>query len=50
MHVFFKEIGAFIASMSVEYSKVAASRPSSFKVGFGDVHDDGDAIFVVVFD
>jgi hypothetical protein len=50
VHVFFKEIGAFIASMSVKYSEIAASRPSSFKVGFGDIHNDGDAIFVVVFD
>jgi len=36
--------------MAVEYSKVATTWPSTFKVRFGDVHDDGYSIFVIVFD
>lgn len=36
--------------MSIEYSEVAASWPPSFEIGFGDVHDDGDAIFIIIFD
>ena len=50
VHILFKKIWAFIASMSIEYSEVAASGPSSFVVGFGDVHDDGDSIFIIIFD
>jgi hypothetical protein len=50
MHVFLEEIGAFIAAVSVEYSEVAAPGPASLEIGFGDVHDDGDAVFVVVLD
>lgn len=50
MHVIFEKIAAGTASVSVKYSKIAAFGPSAFEVGFGDVHDDGDTIFVVVFD
>ena len=50
MHIFFEEIGAFVASVSVKDSEVAATRPSAFEIGFGDVHDDGNPVFVVVFD
>ena len=34
--------------MAIEYSKVAASRPSAFEIRLGDVHDDGYPIFVIV--
>lgn len=36
--------------MSVEDTEVAASGPSAFEIGFGDVHDDGYSILVVVLD
>lgn len=49
MHVFLQKIRAFISSMSIEHSKIAASGPSSLKVRFGDIHNDGDTIFVIVF-
>lgn len=48
MHVLFEKIGALVASMSIEYPKVAASGPSALEVRLGDVHDDGDPIFVIV--
>jgi len=50
MHVFFEEIGTFVAPVTVEHSEVAAARPPAFEIGFGDVHDYGNPIFVVVFD
>ncbi len=50
MHIFFEEIGAFVASMSIKNAEVAAAGPSSFEVGFGDVHDDGDAVFIIILD
>jgi hypothetical protein len=34
--------------VAIEYSEVAASWPSAFEVRLGDVHDDGDPIFVIV--
>ena len=34
--------------MPVEDSKVAAPGPSALEIGFGDVHNDGDAIFVII--
>lgn len=49
MHIFFQKIWAFISAMSIEYSEIAAAWPSSFEVGFGDVHDDWYSIFVIVF-
>lgn len=36
--------------MAIKDSKIAAFGPAAFVVGFGNVHDDGDTIFVVVFD
>jgi hypothetical protein len=50
MHIFFEEIGAFVSPVSIEDAEVAAAGPSSFEVGFGDVHDDGDAVFIIVLD
>lgn len=35
--------------MPIKYSEVTTSGPSAFEVRFGDVHDDGDPIFVIVF-
>ena len=49
MHVFLEEIRAFISTVSIKHSKIAAAWPSSFEVGFGDVHDDWYSIFVIVF-
>jgi hypothetical protein len=40
MHIFFKEIGAFISTVTVEYSKIAAAWPATSEVRFGDIHDD----------
>lgn len=34
--------------MAVEYSKVAASRPSSLEVGLCYVHNDRDSVFIVI--
>lgn len=48
MHVFLEEVGTLVATVSVEYSEVAASGPSSLEVRFCYVHDDRDAILVVV--
>lgn len=50
MHILFEKVWAFVAAMSIEYSKVAAARPSSFKVGLCYIHNDGYSIFVVIFD
>ena len=50
MHVLFQEIGAFVASMAIKDSEIAATWPSAFEIGFGDVHDDGDSILIVVLD
>lgn len=50
MHIVLEEITAGTASMSVKNTKIAAFRPLAFVVGFGNVHDDWDSIFVVVFD
>ena len=50
MHVIFEKVTAGTSSVSVEYSKVAAFRPTTFIVGFGDIHDDWDTIFIIVFD
>ena len=50
MHLLLKKIRAAVASMSVEDSKVTAARPPAFELGLGDIHDDGDSVFVVVFD
>lgn len=36
--------------MAIEDSEVAAARPPALVVGFSDVHNDGDAIFIVFFD
>ena len=50
MHSFLEKIRATVASMSVKDSKVTAARPSAFEIGFSDIHDDGDSVFVVVLD
>jgi hypothetical protein len=50
MHILFEKVGAFVASMTIEYSKIAAPWPSSFEIGFCYIHDDGDSIFVIIFD
>ena len=36
--------------MAIKDSKIAAFGPAAFVVRFSNVHDDGDTIFVVVFD
>lgn len=36
--------------MAIENTKIAAARPTAFEVGFGDVHDDGDAVLIIVLD
>lgn len=48
MHIFLEKIRAFVAAMAVEYSKVAASGPSSLEVGLCYVHNDRDAVFIVI--
>ena len=48
MHVLLEEVGALVAAVAVEDSEVAAARPAALEVGLGDVHDDGDAVLVVV--
>lgn len=50
MHVFFQEVGTFVASVTVEDPEITAPWPSTFEVGFGDVHNDGDAVFIIIFD
>ena len=50
VHVLFEKIWAFIASMAIEDSEVAASRPSAFVVRFSDIHNDWHAIFIIIFD
>ncbi len=50
VHVIFEKIAAGTSAMTVKDSKITAFGPASFVVGFGNVHDDGDAIFVVIFD
>lgn len=50
MHILFEEIGALITAVAVEDSKVAAAGPSALEIGFGDVHDDGHPILVIIFD
>lgn len=50
MHILFEEIGALISTVPVEDSKVAAAGPSALEIGFGDVHDDGHPVFVIIFD
>lgn len=48
MHIFLKKIRAFVAAVTVEYSKVAAPGPSSFEVRLCYVHNDRDTVFVVI--
>lgn len=48
MHVLFQKIWAFVTTVSVKDSKIAASWPSSFEVRLSDVHDDGHTIFVII--
>jgi hypothetical protein len=50
VHVFLQEIRAFVPPVTVKHPEVAAAWPASLEIRFGDVHNDGDAIFVVVFD
>lgn len=50
MHSFLEKIRAAVTSMSIKDSKVTAAGPSAFEIGFSDIHDDGDSVFVVVFD
>lgn len=49
MHILFEKVRAFIASMPVKYSKVAAPRPSSFKIWLCYIHDNGYSILVIIF-
>lgn len=50
MHIFFEEVRAFVASMPIKNPKVTTARPSAFEVWFGYVHNDGDSIFIIIFD
>lgn len=49
MHVILEKITAGTSAMSIKDSKIAAFRPATFVIGFGDVHDNRDSIFVIVF-
>lgn len=50
MHVLFKKIGTFVTSMAVKHSKVAAAWPSPLEVRLGNIHDNRDTIFIIIFD
>ena len=50
MHVILEKITAGTSTMSIKDSKIAAFRPATFVIGFSDVHDNGDSIFIIVFD
>jgi hypothetical protein len=50
VHILLEEVGAAVASVSVKDTEIAATRPSAFVIGLGDVHNDGNSIFVVVLD
>jgi hypothetical protein len=36
--------------VAIKDPEITATRPSSLEVGFGNVHDDRHAIFIIVFD
>ena len=36
--------------MTIKHSEIAASRPSAFEIWFSDIHYDGHAILIVIFD
>ena len=50
VHVLFEEVGTLVATVTIEDSEVAAAGPPAFEVRLGDVHDDGNPVFIVVFD
>lgn len=50
MHIFLEKVRAFVPSVPVKHTEIAATRPPALEVGLGDVHDDRDAVFVIVFD
>lgn len=50
MHVLFEKVRTFVAPVTVEDSEIAATWPSAFEVGFGDIHNDGDTVFIIVLD
>ena len=50
MHVILEKIGAEVSPVPIKDPKITALWPSALVIWFGNVHDDGNPVFVVIFD
>lgn len=48
MHIFLEEVRTLVTTVTIEHSKVATARPSSFMIRFSYVHYDWHSVLVVV--